>query len=332
MIIDPSGSLEATGGSVFQVTGNLTSSASVSVDGSSTAKVSGTMILNGLGVLSVRPGGTVSVGGDLIGSTQNADLFAPLGGITLNGNGTATAPQHLEVMSRDFGALSDAFERNFAYQTLTVGSNTYVRLIDIAHNSSGTGSEALYANALISSDGINAGSQRSPSICSRVTDRRDSGRRNDHPAPERREVGPGRSSGGHNHLSKSGRRLELFRPGQPGRHGDRQHRQWGFDTPAPALPELCPGPTRRFRRQRPGDCEQCPGRSRSHPGRCCSSRRRCLSRPGPGSFGSPFEHWKLRSQYVGCDDSHLHHQPESDLLRPDRLALQYRPVDVLGSG
>jgi RHS repeat-associated protein len=73
-----------------------------------------------------------------------------LAGTTLlNGHGTQAAPQLLEVMSRDLGNVPAGFTRNFGYGTLTLGSNTRVRLIDDYQNSQGTGPEALYLNSLL---------------------------------------------------------------------------------------------------------------------------------------------------------------------------------------
>src|SRR5262249_53517803 len=77
-----------------------------------------------------------------------ASLFGPQGTVSLNGPGSSTAPQLLEVMSQDQGNVSAAFSRNFGYGTLSL-SNTYVRLVDNARNSSGTTPEALYVVTLI---------------------------------------------------------------------------------------------------------------------------------------------------------------------------------------
>jgi len=136
-------------GGAVSVTGSLTVESALAASVGGTVTVTGTIDLEGMGFLASQPGGIISVGGDLVGATKNGDLFDPQGTVTLAGSGTAVAPQHLEIMSQDLGATPDAFSHNFAYQTLALSSNTYVRLIDNAHNSSGTGSEALYVNALI---------------------------------------------------------------------------------------------------------------------------------------------------------------------------------------
>ena len=117
--------------------------------GSSLSVTTGPLTVNGQGILDVQPGGTLGISGGLVGGTQNADRFQPLGSVSLNGTGTSAVPQLLEVMSQDLGNVSAGFDRNFTYGTLSVAPGNYVKLIDNAHNSSGTGSEALYVNSLV---------------------------------------------------------------------------------------------------------------------------------------------------------------------------------------
>jgi hypothetical protein len=91
----------------------------------------------------------VRLGGSLLGGTQSPLLFTPLGTTTLDGSGNAMAPQFLEVMSPDVGTNAAGFSGPFAYGTLALGNNTYVRLVDLADNSPGTNAEVLYVNSLI---------------------------------------------------------------------------------------------------------------------------------------------------------------------------------------
>src|SRR5205814_6294850 len=79
-----------------------------------------------------------------VGDTTNADQFAPLGPVQLNGSGIPTSPQLLEIMGRDRGNVSQGFARNFAYATLTLANGTYVQL---ANHSGAT--RVLYVNSLI---------------------------------------------------------------------------------------------------------------------------------------------------------------------------------------
>ena len=101
-------------------------------------------------MLSTSPGSTVDVSGNLLGDTQNSDAFAPQGNVIFDGaGGTSNPPQLLEAMSSDLGAIPAGFVDNFAYSTISLTANSYVQLVDQAHNSGGTGPEAVYAEGLI---------------------------------------------------------------------------------------------------------------------------------------------------------------------------------------
>src|SRR5262249_21761501 len=112
----------------------------------------GDLPVNGSGILLGQPGTTLQVDGNLTGTTQNAAQFAPQGTVLFNGFRPSNTPQLLEVMSQDLGNTPSGQFHNFAYATLAVGTNTLptaVRLVDNAHNSAGTGPEALYVNTLV---------------------------------------------------------------------------------------------------------------------------------------------------------------------------------------
>jgi RHS repeat-associated protein len=124
-------------------------SGTVKVSSGTIAIDSGTLGFGGSQVLVLVPSALLKLGGNLAGSTQNADQFAPEGTVLLNGPGTLAAPQLVEVLSRDLGNIPAGFKNNFGYGTLALGNGTYARLVDNAKNSSGTGKEALYVNALV---------------------------------------------------------------------------------------------------------------------------------------------------------------------------------------
>src|SRR5262249_43468285 len=107
------------------------------------------LTVTGQATLASQSTSTISVAGDLLGDTGNATAFGPLGKVLLDGTGTATSPRLLEVMASDMGATASGFTNNFAYGTLSLGSNNYVRLVDRVDNATGTGAEALYVNMLI---------------------------------------------------------------------------------------------------------------------------------------------------------------------------------------
>jgi hypothetical protein len=86
---------------------------------------------------------------NLVGNTLNADQYLPLVKVVFDGSGTAASPQLLELMGRDLGMDSAGFNRNFAYGTLALANNTYVKLVDQSRNSTGTNAEAIYVNSLV---------------------------------------------------------------------------------------------------------------------------------------------------------------------------------------
>jgi hypothetical protein len=119
---------------------------------------SGTMELDmvtgvdGAGILLAQPSATFIIHGNVLGQTTNADEFAPAGTLDLAGPGSASAPELLEVMGQDLGNVAAGFTHNFVYGNLTLNGG-YVQLVDYAHNSAGTGPEALYVNSLIVASG-----------------------------------------------------------------------------------------------------------------------------------------------------------------------------------
>ncbi len=114
----------------------------------------GDMMIDGRGILDAQPGtslvlGNTTQGSGLTGRTTNADRFNPPP-VTFRGGSEGT--RQLEVMSRDLGNTAAGFSRNFAYDSIQVGTgNTLVslQLVDSARNSPGTDPEALYVNTLI---------------------------------------------------------------------------------------------------------------------------------------------------------------------------------------
>jgi hypothetical protein len=83
------------------------------------------------------------------GNTTGAAALAALGTTVLvGGNGSE---QQLEVMSQDRGNVQAGFVNNFAYGTLALAAigGLQVRLVGNAHNTTGTGPQALYVGSLI---------------------------------------------------------------------------------------------------------------------------------------------------------------------------------------
>jgi RHS repeat-associated protein len=143
------GTIAADGGRTLTVQ-NLTSNQGIlrSLAGS-TLVLQSSVTVNGSAILAGLPGATLSVRGDLLGATTNADLFSAQGTTRFEGSGTSSSPQQLEAMSSDLGNVSSAFSKNFAYGTLALGNNTRVKLVDNNHNSAGIGAEAVYTDTLV---------------------------------------------------------------------------------------------------------------------------------------------------------------------------------------
>ena len=108
-----------------------------------------TVTIDGQGTLQGQPTSTVDLRGSLLGNSTNVANFQQPGLFLLDGNGTASSPQLLELMESDQGNVSAAYTNPLAYATLELDAGTYVQLVDQSPNSAGNGAEAGYANTLI---------------------------------------------------------------------------------------------------------------------------------------------------------------------------------------
>jgi hypothetical protein len=111
--------------------------------------INGSFRVDGLGILSGVTGGAFTISGDLLGNTRNADQYAPQAVVRFDGAGTPAAPQQLEVMGRDVGEDPTGLTKNFVYGTISLANNTYLKLVDLSDNATGTDPEAVYTNSLI---------------------------------------------------------------------------------------------------------------------------------------------------------------------------------------
>ena len=111
--------------------------------------INSTVTVNDPGILAGMVSGTITIAGNLLGNTRNANQYAPLSEVRFDGAGSNAAPQLLEVMGRDLGATNGGFNQNFVYNTLSLANKTYVRLVDLSDNAPGSNAEALYVNSLI---------------------------------------------------------------------------------------------------------------------------------------------------------------------------------------
>ena len=145
------GTIEAKNGSkLTSLGGALTSTGFVEAEDTSTVVLNnGSVTFDSPGVLVVQPTATAKIGGSIFGDTTNTSLFQPGGVVSLSGTGTSAVPQFIEVMGQDLGNVSAGFNNNFAYASLSLSSNDYVRLVDLQKNRSSSEAEALYVNTLV---------------------------------------------------------------------------------------------------------------------------------------------------------------------------------------
>ena len=130
-------SAEAAGGQLrLGGTGTFIAQATASALTGGTLSINGSTVVDDPDVLRTTADGTILLTGSLSGNTHNISLFKTPGRVQFNG-GTAGALRLLEAMSSDGGNVAASFTNNFAYGTLTLGSNSYVRLVDQSDNAAG---------------------------------------------------------------------------------------------------------------------------------------------------------------------------------------------------
>ena len=144
-----SGTIGAANNGTLQIPQNSLNQGNIAALSGGFVNIPATLYLNGFNYINSQPGSTIQTTAGLIGNTVNLGQFIPLGTSTFNGSGTAASPQLLEVMGRDLETSQLGFIHNFNYGTITLANNTYVKLVDQNHNSSGSGAEALYVNSLV---------------------------------------------------------------------------------------------------------------------------------------------------------------------------------------
>ena len=87
--------------------GTLTDQGAIIAQGNNTISIQGNVTVNGVGALATTTSsGTIQITGNLLGNTQNADGFNPLGTVQFDSSSaSSSSPQLLEAMSADEGAV-----------------------------------------------------------------------------------------------------------------------------------------------------------------------------------------------------------------------------------
>jgi RHS repeat-associated protein len=112
-----------------------------------TVRLNGALVVESPGVLRCLYGGELIVNGSLLGEAGDADRFQMPGSLVMSG-GALGSPRQLELMSSDRGPSDAGFARNFAYSRLSLGTNSFVRLIDAVNNLPDNPADALYVDLL----------------------------------------------------------------------------------------------------------------------------------------------------------------------------------------
>lgn len=149
LTIDNCGSMVVDGPAFnFNSATQLNNSGSIDIQAGSLT-VNGAMINTDNGLTIGNASGALNVKGNLLGDSTNVGLIGMLAAVTLNGAGTAAAPQLLEAQSRDFGPVTSGFSHNFAFNTLALAGTTYVKLVDQSDNAAAAEPECVYVDTLI---------------------------------------------------------------------------------------------------------------------------------------------------------------------------------------
>ncbi len=117
---------------------------SISVSAGATLNVSTSATFGDSNALLMQEGGTLQLGGDLLGNTRNVDKWLPDGTLSF-----ASGAHQMEAMSLDLGNLPDGYVHNFAYGTISLAPGAQVTLVDRFTNSAEPPAECVYTTSLI---------------------------------------------------------------------------------------------------------------------------------------------------------------------------------------
>jgi RHS repeat-associated protein len=137
-------SCDVNGGTIY-LTGQLfTDSGSMKVSSGTTLTLNSGVSISDPGFINSQLGGTLNLGGSLLGNTHNSSQYSPQGNLVFT-SGTDS----LEAMSQDLGNVAAGYVNNFAYNSISLQSGVTIKLVDQYTNSSDVTPECLYANSLI---------------------------------------------------------------------------------------------------------------------------------------------------------------------------------------
>ena len=255
--ITNTGTLEANGGDLSTGGSALVSTGILAADGTSTLNLGNSSVtINSPGALVVQPSATVNAAGSLLGNTTDVDLNQIQGTVNLDGSGTSTIPQFLEAMSNDLGNVSAGFLDNFAYNTLAVGSNDYVRLDGPVEQQWLLEPGSALRQYPGRTRRLDARPQWPAPLLSRGFDPGDDHRRIGHPAGGWRTGRAQYQQSGRHPGGRRGGRLDVLRPGRRAGLSSPPHRQRRATGAHRARARFRADDAARSRRQRAGRYRQ----------------------------------------------------------------------------
>ena len=136
--------------------------------------------VRGYGWINSDPSASILVNGNLAGNTTNGDVYNPHGLLRFDGSGTPASPQLLEIMSRNAGNTPDGYVDNYAYGTVALANNTYVRLVDQSDNARRRRTGIAVCRHTRRASRNDARSKRSLRLCPSIPDQWGRIRRNHH--------------------------------------------------------------------------------------------------------------------------------------------------------
>ncbi len=137
-----------TAGGAISVTGqSLTNEGNLLAFQGATLNWAGDLAFNDQQILSSGEGATVQVGGDLTGNPANSDQYSPQGNLFF-----PAGAHSLQAMSRDLGAVSAGYVKNFAYGSISLPSGAKITLVPQT-NAASTLPECVYVDSLVVAGG-----------------------------------------------------------------------------------------------------------------------------------------------------------------------------------
>jgi hypothetical protein len=136
-------SADVSGGNISVGGAILTNQGALRASAGATLAWSGSLDFAGQQNFACQPGGTIAVGGNILGSPAGPARFNPQGVVSFG-----AGAHQLEAMSQDVGDIPKGFANNFDYGEISLAAGAQVQLVNLSTNTQGLLPECVYANSL----------------------------------------------------------------------------------------------------------------------------------------------------------------------------------------